>query len=140
MPELKLLLSKVLLVSCIVFHIYISISDPNFSRRWQKNTVANVYKYLNGFPQEMTDFLALKLGWFILAMMGTSILMLFSTGSVWKVTSIFGCILWNVFDHNYLAVVPNHVQLREWLAIIAGLFLLIGWDRAKRAKVYEGKK
>lgn len=61
-------------------------------------------------------------------MMSSSVMTLFSSHSFWKLTTILGIVLWNVFIQYHMIIVSSYFGMRDWIGIIGGLVGLIAFD------------
>ena len=70
-------------------------------------------------------------------MMSSSVIILFSSHIFWKLTSILGIVLWNVFIQYHVIIVSSYLGMRDWIGIIGGLVGLIGFENME---VKENKR
>lgn len=129
MGDIKILVSKILIITCIYYHIYITLTHERENKRFEINSTNNVHKYftpgtfiytfLFDWVQEITH-----------ACLASSFLMLLSRNAVFKVITVVGIVLYNVLILSYNVIVPNYYALREWLAILGGVLALmaIEWN------------
>lgn len=61
--------------------------------------------------------------------MAFSVFMIFSRSIVWKLLTILGIVLYNIFILHFHVIVPNYYMIREWLAITGGILYLLAIDR-----------
>lgn len=131
MQSKKILLSKILLIACILYHIYINLYDTLFYSRFQTNFVNNIHKYFYFLPDSALSLMEQYFGISVLSMMASSVLILFSHHTFWNLTTIFGIVLYNIFIQHHILIVPSYFAIRDWVAIIGGLIGLIAFDSTK---------
>lgn len=127
MAQIKVWVSKILIIVAIFYHIWITLSDATQQKRFEINSTNNVHKYFSpgtwayrflfAYSQEVT-----------LIMMASSIFMLFSRALVFKAVAIVGVVVYNFLILHFHMIFANFYALREWLAILGGIVALIAID------------
>lgn len=92
------------------------------------NSVNNIHKYFtHGTPIYL--FLTQWIQEITLGCLACSIVMVFSRKIVFKVAVAVGIVLYNLLILSYHVIVPNYYALREWLAILGAVFVLMAIDQ-----------
>lgn len=127
MGSTKTLISKLLIVTCIIYHIAVTLTDPMQIKRFEINTVNNMHKYF-GKDTTIYNALAPYIQEIILGFMACSVFMLVSRNVVWKLFTLVGIVLYNIFILHFHVIVPNYYMIRDWIAVAAGVLYLIAVD------------
>lgn len=111
LSNMKILVGKLLIISCIYYHIYVTVYDPMQNKRFDLNSKNNLHKYFHNYA-DLFNVLAMWATPVTLGSLGLSVLMLVSKHMLIKIMTIFGITLYNILILNYHIIVPNYYVLR----------------------------
>ena len=127
---MRIFISKLLITTCIVFHVYLLACNQTQMSRLDRNSVNNIKAKLSPYISPKIDqFLCTYVQEVIIGLLACSIPMLFSRNSIYKVLTLVGIVLFQFFNLHHRVIVPNSFSLRHCLGVGGGIVYLMAVDQ-----------